>query len=445
MPGRISLHFGHNSPMESTSSLLAKRFGSNIDHHRPKSIPSRPSTRGVPATVNMTLESPPLVCYGHPKDSTGALMSGLLHLDVHSHSLRVESFKIVFQAEVLTRKPIAPHCPSCTARTEDIHAWAVISEAVTLAHGIHSYPFSYLIPGNLPATNSNALGRIRYFLHAVALSAQGEIKFSREIQISRAILPGPERHSVRIFPPTNLSAHVNLPHIVHPDGNFQLGIRLDGVLNETETRWRLRKLSWRIEESSKVISPSCPHHRSKLCGDGKGILHEDVCTVGSGELKDGWKADYSNGGRIEMEFMVGISAHMNAACDIESPCGIKVNHNLVVEMVVAEEHVSSICGSLPLRIHILIGYSGLRELPTAQSHQLVQLVSYACSSFSMCLLVRVSESAGMRSSLPSTTIFHLRPQNTRPLSRMLPSLVNLHRSMKAYRYNQFATTLNYFI
>ena len=273
-------------------------------------------------------------------------MSGLLHLDIHLQSLQVESFKMALQAEVLTRRPIAAHCSNCTARTEDIHTWTIVREPVTLAHGIHSYPFSHLIPGNLPATNSNVLGRIRYFLKAVAISTQGdEIKFSREIQISRAILPGPERHSVRIFPPTNLSAHINLPHIVHPDGDFQLGIRLDGVVSpEKETRWRLRKTSWRIDESSKVISSSCPHHHSKICGDGKGILHEDVCTVGSGELKNGWKADYSSGGRIEMEIMVGMPAHMNAACDIESPCGIKVSHNLVVEMIVAEEHVSLIWG-----------------------------------------------------------------------------------------------------
>ncbi|KAF8425091.1 hypothetical protein EV426DRAFT_532229 [Tirmania nivea] len=294
---------------------------------------------GNPATVSMTLESPPLVCYGHPKDSTGALMNGLLHLGIHSQSLRVGSFKMALQAEVLTRRPVATHCSNCTARTEDIHTWTIISEPVILAHGIHSYPFSYLVPGSLPATNSNSLGRIRYLLKAVAHSAQGdEIRFIREIQISRAILPGPERHSVRIFPPTNLSAHVNLPHIVHPDGDFQLGIRLDGVMSpEKETRWKLKKMSWRIDESSKVISPSCPHHHSKLCGDGQGILHEGVCTVGSGELKDGWKADY-NSGRIEMEIMVGIPAHMNAACDVESPCGIKVSHNLVVEMIVAEEH-----------------------------------------------------------------------------------------------------------
>ncbi|RPB29840.1 hypothetical protein L211DRAFT_775973 [Terfezia boudieri ATCC MYA-4762] len=295
---------------------------------------------GNPATVSMTLESPPLVCYGHPKDSTGALISGLLHLGIHTQSLRVQSFKMDLQAEILTRRPIAAHCPNCTARTEDIHTWTIISEPVTLVHGINSYPFSYIIPGNLPATNSNALGRIRYFLKAVALSAQGnEIRFSREIQISRAILPGPERHSVRIFPPTNLSAHVNLPHIVHPDGDFQLDIRLDGVMSpDKETRWKLKKVSWRIDESSKIISPSCSHHQSKLCGNGKGMLHEDVCTVGSGELKSGWKADYSNSGRIEMEIIAGMPAHMNAACDIESACGIKVSHNLVVEMIVAEEH-----------------------------------------------------------------------------------------------------------
>ena len=321
---------------------------------------------GNPATVSMTLESPPLVCYGHPKDSTGALITGLLHLDIHPQSLRVESFKLALQAEVLTRRPIAAHCQNCAARTEDINTWTVISEPVTLVHGINSYPFSYIIPGNLPATNSNALGRIRYFLKAVALSAQGdEIRFSREIQISRAILPGPERHSVRIFPPTNLSAHVNLPHIVHPDGDFQLGIRLDGVMSpEKETRWRLRKVTWRIDENSKVVSPSCPHHHGKLCGDGKGILHEDVCTVGSGELKSGWKADYSNSGRIEMEVMVGMPAHMNAACDIESPCGIKVSHNLVVEMIVAEEHVSVIWKNPLLQLRILIGYSVLRGLQT---------------------------------------------------------------------------------
>ncbi|KAF8475611.1 hypothetical protein BDZ91DRAFT_758200 [Kalaharituber pfeilii] len=288
----------------------------------------------------MTIESPPLVCYGHPKDSTGALLSGLIHLDVQQHGLIIDSFKIVLKSEVLTRRPITAHCSNCSTKSEDIHTWTIINEPIALAHGVHSYPFSYLVPGNLPATNSNALSRIQYMLNAMALSSEGdEMKFTKEIVISRAILPGPERHSVRIFPPTNLSAHVNLPSIVHPDGDFPLTVRLDGVVTpEKDTRWKLRKMTWRIDENSQVISSSCPQHPSKLCGEGKGILHEDSTTVGSGELKSGWKSDFSNGGRIEMEVTAGIPASANAASDIDTPCGIKVSHTLVVELVVAEEH-----------------------------------------------------------------------------------------------------------
>lgn len=346
MPSRIHLPFSSNSPMSSTFSLdssssLGRRFIYTNDPQRPRSSSFRPSSAVAPATLGITIESPPLICYGHPKDSTGALISGLIHLDVHAHSFRVDSFKMVLQAEVYAKRPITSHCSNCSTRTEDIHKWTIITTPVTLQHGTRSYPFSFLFPGNLPATNCNSLGRIRYFLNAVALSmdSRDEITLSREVLVSRAILPGPERNSVRIFPPTNLSAHVEIPHAVHPDGEFQLGFRLDGaVCPDKDTRWKMKKLSWRIEETSKFISVGCAHHQSKV-GDRKGILHEDLCTVGSGELKSGWKTDYSNGGRIEMDLTVGILPHQNAACDIDTPCGIKVSHNLVVEMVIAEEHV----------------------------------------------------------------------------------------------------------
>lgn len=359
MPARIHLPFTHSSPMSSTFSLdssssLGKRLINTSEHLRQRPGPFRPSSMGSPATLSMTIESPPLICYGHPKDSTGALMSGLLHLDVQAHSFRVDSFKMVLQAEVYTKRPIASHCSNCSTRTEEVHKWTIITTPVTLQHGTHSYPFSYIFPGNLPATNCNTLGRIRYYLNAVALSmdSRDEIRFSREVQVSRAILPAPERHSVRIFPPTNLSAHVDIPHAVHPDGDFQLGVRLDGAVSpEKDTRWRLKKLSWRIEETSKFISIGCSHHQNKVCGDRKGILHEDLCTVGAGELKSGWKADYSNGGRIEMELTVGILPHQNASCDIDTPCGIKVSHNLVVEMVVTEEHV------IPLSVFVSASYN----------------------------------------------------------------------------------------
>lgn len=294
-----------------------------------------------PATLKIDIESPPLVCYGPPKDSTGALLSGQIRLDVHEPELPIRTLEMVLMAEVFTRRAVSANCLKCNTRTEEVHKWDIVTQSVTLQQGVHSYPFSYLIPGNLPASNSNALGRIKYMLYAKAISNEGdEIKLVHELVISRAIISMQDRHSVRIFPPTNLSAHVQLPPVVHLGGDCPLSIRLDGVnCPEKETRWRLRKVSWRIEEHSQVISPACPHHPSRLCIDGKGILHEDSRTISSGELKTGWKTDYGPNGRIEMEVMAGIPAGIDAACDVDSPSGVKVSHVLVMEMIVAEEHV----------------------------------------------------------------------------------------------------------
>lgn len=296
-----------------------------------------------PFEITMTIESPPLVCYGTPKESTGALLSGLLHLDVRETEQKFESIVLALTAEVLTRRPISAHCRDCAKKISELHKWRLVSEPVVLKKGIHTYPFSYLLPGHLPASNNNALSKISYSLAAMAMTVKGEeVKYSHPITLQRAILAGMDRHSIRVFPPTNLCASVKLPPVVHPGGDFPLEIRLDGVVpKKRQTRWRLRKISWRIDESARVVSPACKSHSNKIGGDGKGMLHEDIRTIGSGEIKSGWKSDFeSPGGKIEMEFTAGIPAHVEAACDVDSPCGITVSHNLVIELIVAEEHVS---------------------------------------------------------------------------------------------------------
>lgn len=302
--------------------------------------------------ITMTIESPPLVCYGTPKESTGALLSGLIHLEVRETEKKFESFSLALNAEVFSHKPVTAHCTDCTTNTSELQKWNLISEPLVLRKGVHTYPFSYLLPGHLPASNNNALSKISYSLSALAISTKGgKVKFKHHITLRRAILPGHDRHSIRIFPPTNLCASVKLPPVIHPGGDFPLEIRLDGVVpKRKQNRWRLRKISWRIDESTSVVSPACKHHCNKLGGDGKGMLHENVRTVGSGEIKSGWKSDFETpGGKIEMEFMAGIPAHVEAACDIDSSCGITVCHDLIVELIVAEEHVSFYLtlGSLP--------------------------------------------------------------------------------------------------
>lgn len=114
-----------------------------------------------------------------------------------------------------------------------------------------------------------------------------------------------------------------------------------------QTRWRLRKLNWRIEEHSKMVSPACAKHSQKLGGEGKGIMHESTRIIGSEDFKSGWKTDFTvgndnEGGLIEMEFQASPNKpNLEPApvCDVDSEAGLMtVKHALVIELVVAEEY-----------------------------------------------------------------------------------------------------------
>jgi len=96
-----------------------------------------------------------------------------------------------------------------------------------------------------------------------------------------------------------------------------------------------------LDETQKTISPACAKHLAKLGNvedAKKGIAHQEVRTIGSHELKSGWKADYSTAdGTVEVEFPFGIRPDSKPLCDMKSEDGTEVSHVLVVEMIVAEE------------------------------------------------------------------------------------------------------------
>jgi len=354
-------------------SLSKLKFAQKPKVESPKS--SRASlNKSADSAIDLKIESPPLVLYGQPKESSGALLSGLIHID-NEQGKEWESFTMTLLVETLSKRPVQNGCPDCVTRAEVVHRWTFISSATTSSARkelLLSYPFSYLLPGHLPASNDNALCRISYSLVANAVSVDGdELQFKKPITVERSILPGPDRHSVRVFPPTSLSATLKIPAAVHAGSDFAVDLRLDGIVNEEKcTRWRLRKVSWRIDENSKAVSPACKLHSAKLGGVGKGVAHEDTRTVGSGEAKSGWKSDFESAdGRIELELVAGIPAHTKAACQLETTNGTTVDHVLVVEMIVAEEHksgpnkvVTPTGAARVLRMHfklVVAGRSGL--------------------------------------------------------------------------------------
>ncbi|KAJ5370750.1 uncharacterized protein N7496_006842 [Penicillium cataractarum] len=296
------------------------------------------------AKLEVLVESPPLVCYGNPSNSTGALFSGRLRVTIPESAgeVTLNQFDVRLISKTSTKKPVSSHCPSCATRTEELTRWNFLTEALHLKPGAHDFPFSYLFPGHLPASCNGALGQVEYFLLAHAQSTVGE-EFSLKLPLNvrRALIPGNDKSSIRIFPPTNLTGRIVLPSVVHPIGNFPVEMTLSGVVDkgdETQTRWRLRKMMWRIEEHQKIVSTACTKHAHKIGGENKGVLHQETRIIGHNEEKSGWKTDFDTaGGEITMQFDASINPSTNPVCDMEAPGGLEVKHNLVIELIVAEE------------------------------------------------------------------------------------------------------------
>ena len=296
------------------------------------------------AKLDVLVESPPLVCYGPPATSTGALFSGRLRIGISdlAGEVTLNRFDASLISKTSTKKPVSNHCPGCSTKTEELTKWNFLTEALPLKTGEHDFPFSYLFPGHLPASCNGSLGQVEYFLLAHAQSSSGEeFNVKVPLNVRRAILPGNDKSSIRIFPPTNLTGRIVLPSVVHPIGKFPVEMTLSGVVDkgdETQTRWRLRKMMWRIEEHQKIVSAACQKHTHKIGGEGKGVLHQETRIIGHNEEKSGWKTDFDTaGGEIGMQFDASINPTTNPVCDMEAPGGLEVKHNLVIELIVAEE------------------------------------------------------------------------------------------------------------
>jgi len=250
------------------------------------------------------------------------------------------------RAITTTKKPVSKDCVDCATKYETIKEWQFLSEPKSfLKMRDNQFPWSYLLEGRFPATTHSTLGSITYAFFVHATTAAGEaITFTHPLLVQRAIPPGPDKASIRIFPPTNLTGRVTMPQIVHPIGKFPVSMTLSGIVekkNESQTRWRLKKMMWRIEENSKVKSSACDKHKHKV-SEGKAILHTDMKQLGNDELKTGWKTDFDTaGGEIMLEFEAQLSTKpSHKVCDdVDSASGLEVKHNLVIELIVAEEFV----------------------------------------------------------------------------------------------------------
>lgn len=322
---------------------------SRVLHHHDKPRPAAAlARRDAPRfALSLVLESPPIVLFGPPHESTGAIISGVLALNVgardRSSSAAVaddensgregrdrgrqrdsvhagttigasegglgrlalapvrsapvlgapaplapllprvsadndtpvvlDSVELLLVQTFHCVRPFTPQalgtCKDCSTRKTVLAHWDVLAESAPFNPGRHAYPFSHLLPGLVAASTKlgSALSTsyIKYDLVAVARAGTAEAVATLPLNVLRSVFRGADRNSLRVFPPTDVTALALLPSVMYPKSTFPIELRLDNVVNaKQDRRWRMRKLLWRLEEHTQVRAGACTKHSAKL-------------------------------------------------------------------------------------------------------------------------------------------------------------------------------------
>lgn len=331
------------------------------------------------AALSWKIESPPIMFHGDAENSTGALVSGQLFLDIKDDAgYEIDSFKATLKIHVTQKKPFTAHCTECTNQYTLLKEWTFLSHTgLPLHRGVHPFPFSILLDGHLPATLDTPLVNITYEFKAEAIPANynnpsvnhnhtninvAPIRLEKTLDVKRS-LPPPElpHHSVRVFPPTNVKASVHYQQVIHPIGTNNLSMRLDGIakINNpangagTLEYWKLKKLTWRLEETIKTVAPACDKHmpvegtaaaadQQQQGGNNnnkRGMARNETRIIGEKTLFGGWKSSYAGptDSSIDLELEYALNKHARYSCNLKARDGTEVSHQLMLEMVVSQE------------------------------------------------------------------------------------------------------------
>ncbi|KAJ6441544.1 4-coumarate--CoA ligase 3 [Purpureocillium lavendulum] len=343
-----------------------------------------------PVALDWSIESPPVVYYGSAEQSSGAIFSGQLFLDVaRDEGVDVEAFNATLTIRTVHKRPFQGHCHDCQHRETRLETWDLLAQPATLARGRHPFPFSALLGGHLPASIDTPVLSITYEFRAEAVvvpklgAAPRTLRFDRTIPVKRSLAePLYPHHSVRVFPPTNIKAGAHYNTVIHPTASNKLTLKLDGLMThndrvKTVDLWKLKKVTWRLEETIKTVAPACDKHAPSApvvtlpnprAADAhpeddeaanadittRGVVRSETRVIGEKQLHEGWKSDYSGAdGTVDMEFDYCVNQYADAgkhhqrgaprelkyACDLRNPAdGTEVTHSLQIELIVSKEY-----------------------------------------------------------------------------------------------------------
>jgi len=82
--------------------------------------------------------------YGDAENSTGALVSGQLFLDIKEDEVEVESLNATLGIHLTQKRPFANHCQECAHQHTELKKWCLLPQPLVLVRGM--YVPHYAVP-----------------------------------------------------------------------------------------------------------------------------------------------------------------------------------------------------------------------------------------------------------------------------------------------------------
>ncbi|SPO02922.1 related to protein LDB19 [Cephalotrichum gorgonifer] len=377
---------GSNAPHSETSSLAKMSKGARKKAARlPFSLPW-PGKQGRdpgPGSLDCVIDSPPIVFHDTAARSTGALVNGHLVLEVTDELVEVANLEATIFIKVVQKKPFMGHCEECGVQEQELMRWGFLTQTELLTKGTYTYHFSHLLDGSNPISTDTPIVSISYHVKAEAILARQPftpgssvtpLRLDMPLPVSRCVpVPEDPHSSIRVFPPTDIRASVKYKQVLTPANKNNMEVVLQGVTSQPKGEnviesWKLKKATWRIEETVRSVARACQKHQfvsnnQEINQDPSQYprnreVRTEMRVVGEGSVSRQWKADYSGTtGQINMDFDFGLHEsrphhhhHMSApsryACDVSSTtssstpspagCEVTVSHSLMLELVVSQ-------------------------------------------------------------------------------------------------------------
>ena len=122
----------HANPFSGSKNRHSRTFGAGLLYVRPG---VEHNTTHPHATLEWKIESPPVIFHGDIENSSGAIISGQLFLNVKDVPFDVQGFEAKLEVMTTHKRPFQTHCANCANSTTELKKWSFLVEPTTLKKG----------------------------------------------------------------------------------------------------------------------------------------------------------------------------------------------------------------------------------------------------------------------------------------------------------------------